>query len=208
MMRALGGLGLLVGVGFAVAASRIAFFGTGVALPRGEGALEGRLAPTETVAVPAGEPLIYGEVKLTRPGSRAMEQSWSTIVGSPTVTLQRPEGSVTVRLPTPDHWRGQVPVDTREGVESLEGLPVLGAVADEVRARLQPPFVVLVRGVREGDPIVGQREGDALTNVYVGERAELEAWLQRRERERWPAVVLLAVMAVVSLALGARGLKG
>lgn len=207
MIRALGGLAILVGLGFAGAAIYLGLFGTGVALPSGEGAVEGRVGPGPTTAVPAGEPLIYGEVKLARPGSPAMEQSWSTVVGSPDVTVQTPQGDVAVRLPPPDRWRGEVPVDTLEGVESIEGLPVLRDVADEVRARLQPPFVVLVRGVREGDSILGQRQGDTLTNVYVGERAELERWLQRRESERWPVVILLAVMAVVSLALGVRGLR-
>ena len=203
----LGVVALMVGLGMGIAAVRIALFGTGMALPAGPDAVEGRVGEGETVEVPAGAPLIYGEVKLTRPGSRAMEQSWSQLVGSPEVTVQTQGGQVQARLPTPDEWRGDVPVDVLERIETVEGLPVLGDIADEVRLRMQPPFTVLVRGLRAGDPILAERCGDTLMNVYVGERAELEQWLARRERDRWPVVVLLGAMALVSLALGVRGLR-
>ena len=207
MMRALGALAIVVGLGFGAAAGYIAAFGTGVALPTGPSAVEGELSPGPLVEVPAGAPLLYGEVKLTRPGSQAMEPSWSQPVGSAEVTVRTANGEVTARLPPPDRWRGEVPVDSREGVESLEGLPVVGEVADEARARLRPPFVVLVRGLRPGDAIVATRDGDVLRDVYVGERATLEAWIQQCEQGRWPVVVLLSVMAVVSIALGTRGLR-
>jgi hypothetical protein len=39
-------------------------------------------------------------------------------------------------------------------------------------------------------------------------RAELEAWIAARESGRWPIVGLLGIMAIVSLALGVRGLRG
>lgn len=207
MIRLLGALAILVGGAFGVASVQIGFVGTGVALPTGDSAVEGRVKAGQTTPSPAGEPFLYGEVKLTRPGSRAMEQSWSAVVGDPLVTLTTRDGDRQVRLSVPESWRGLSRLDTLENVADLEGLPVLGDVQEEVRGRLQPPYVVLVRALREGDHVIALSDGADLTDVYVGERAELEQWLQGREAGRWPIVVLLGVMALSSFGLGIRAFR-
>ncbi|MEM9073056.1 MAG: hypothetical protein AAGE52_31415 [Myxococcota bacterium] len=204
MKLALGALAIVVGIGFAFASVRIAVSGTGVALPEGPDAVTGVLAEGETHESPAGDAFLYGEVKLARPGSRAMEQSWSNTFGTRQLKITTEEGEVTLGFPPPDSWRGNLSVDSLENVEDLSTLPVLSEIEEEARQRMSPPYVVMVRAVRPGDHVVGLRDGDELRDVYVGEPAELSEWIQRRESERWPVVVLLGVMGLASIGLGVR----
>ncbi len=190
----LGGLGLFVAVK-----------GTGVSIPTGTHAVEGTIVASELTDSPAGEPFTYGEVKLTKAGSRAMEQSWSAPAGSPSVEIEVTGSSerLSVKLPEPSEWRGPIPSDTLE-VDSIEGMPVLGPLAEEARERVQPPYVVIVRALRPGDAIVALQTGRELTDLHVGTRAELNRWLAAQESGRWPVVFLLLVMSVASLLLGYR----
>lgn len=213
MKRALGILGLLVGATFGYVATSVAVRGTGQAVPSGVDVLEGRVAAPEGTALvesPVGEPFLYGEVRVTKGGSRAIDQAWTTVVGSAAIEVDTGERRMPLRLPHPEGWRRIDAVEHRE-VQTLEGLPHLDAL-DDVERLGPPPYVVVVTAVRAGDPIVARvgsegSDGEA-RDVHLGERAELEAWIAARESGRWPIVGLLGIMAIVSLALGVRGLRG
>jgi hypothetical protein len=209
MKRALAGLGLLVGITFGYVAIHVAVRGTGASVPSGVDVLEGRVAPAEEGALvdsPVGEPFLYGEVRVTKGGSKAVDQAWTTIVGDPGIEIDTGGRLMPLRLPHPDAWRSVGQPEHRE-VESIEGLPHLEALDDLDRLG-PPPYFIVVRAVRPGDPIIARAGEEEATDVHLGERAELEAWIAARESGRWPIVGLLGIMALVSLALGVRGIRG
>ncbi len=197
----------ITGVGFGGVAYDITVNGTGARVPTGSGAIEGTLVASELVEVPAGDPVLFGEVRLTQPGSGAVDHSWSMPVGEARQRVLTADGEVEVVLPSAREWKGPVQPDHRQ-VESVEGLAVISE-ADDVASRLgAPPYQVLVTAFRPGDPVVARRADDGtLSQVYPGERAELESWVSTQESRRWPIVGLLAVMCFASLMLSWRSWK-
>lgn len=209
MKRALAILGLLVGATFGYVATNVAVRGTGASVPSGVDVLEGRVVAPEGVALvesPVGEPFLYGEVRVTKGGSQAVDQAWTTVVGSAAIEVDTGGRRMPLRLPHPEGWRRTERPEHRE-VQTLEGLPHLEAL-DDVERLGPPPYVVIVSAVRPGDPIIARAGEEEASDVHLGERAELEAWIAARESGRWPIVGLLGIMAIVSLALGVRGLRG
>lgn len=209
MKRALGIVGLLVGVTFGYVATSVAVRGTGAAVPTGVDVLEGQVALPEGVELvesPVGEPFLYGEVRVTKGGSKAIDQSWTTVVGHAGIEIDTGERRMPVTLPHPSEWRRitqpeHVEVESVEGLAHLEGL-------DDLERLGPPPYFVLVTAVRPGDPIIVRAGGEEAAEVHLGVRAELEAWISERESGRWPIVGLLGIMALVSLGLAYRGLRG
>ncbi len=204
MQRALGILAAITGLAFGYAAVHISLFGSGASLPV-ENALETNVADVTTIPGPAGEDFAFGEVIITRPGTRGVEQSWTGIYGERDLTMANGE---TYTMPDPREWEGIVPFDYVEvnELEALSGMPLATDGAEEVSRHIPPPYVVGVHALRPGDSIVAEVSGDSLTNVHVGSRAELEEWLGNRENGRWPAVALLGVMAFVSVLFARRSL--
>lgn len=189
-------IAMLAGVGFSYAALQLAVMGTGMEVPED---VVGEVGEGELHESPVGDPFLYGEVRLARPGSQAFEQSWSAEEGDPRVVVD----GETYRLPPPARWQGLMRVDTLE-VQSLAGLPVVGAIEEEARDRLQPPYLVVVKALRPGDLVAMEVEGQRALDVWVGGVDELRAWHARREGERWPIVVMFGVLGLASLALGWR----
>lgn len=199
MKQLAGIIALLAGVGFSYASIQLAVSGTGMEVPED---VVGTVGEGELHESPAGQPFLYGEVRLARSGSQAFEQSWSATEGDPEVVVD----GETYRFPAPDRWQGLVPADTVE-VQSVAGLPVVGAIEEEARERMQPPYVVIVKAIRPGDQVALDVEGDQARVVYVGELDELRAWHDQREGERWPIVIMLGVLGLASLGLGWRVMR-
>lgn len=199
MKQAAGIIALLGGVGFGYAAAQLAIAGTGMEVPDD---VVGEIEPGELHESPVGDPFVYGEVRLARPGSQAFEQTWSAVEGDPEITV----GGESYRIPLPGQWQGLVPSDSRE-VESLAGMPVVGSIQEEARERMQPPYLVMVEALRPGDPVAMEIEDGRAITLYVGELEELRRWHAAREKERWPIVVLLGVLALASLVLGWRMIR-
>lgn len=199
MKQLAGFIALLAGVGFSYASIQLAVSGTGMEVPED---VVGTVGEGELHESPAGAPFLYGEVRLARSGSQAFEQSWSANEGDPAVVVD----GQTYRFPPPDSWQGLVSADTVE-VQSVAGLPVVGAIEDEVQERMQPPYVVIVKAIRPGDEVALEVEGNQARVVYVGELEELRTWHSQREGERWPIVILLGVLGLASLALGWRVMR-
>ena len=203
--QALGVVAIAAGLGFGYVATSVATEGTGMALPEGADVVEGDVAEAPLRDAPFGDPFVFGEVRVSRSGSRAIEQSWSTVIGSPQVVLEGEGREERVTLPFPAAWKGAVPLEVRD-LASLDEVELdLEADESEIRERLgAPPYVAAVRAVRPGDHVIGRRGDESLVDVYVGSRAELEEWIAQREQGRWPVVGLMGVMAFVSLLLGFR----
>ncbi len=202
-------MGLLVGATFGYVATSVAVRGTGASVPSGVDVLEGQVAAPEGVALvesPVGEPFVYGEVRVTKGGSKAVDQAWTTVVGSAAIEVDTGGRRMPLRLPHPESWRQVSPPEHRE-VESIEGLPQLEAL-DDLERLGPPPYVVVVRAVRPGDAIIARAGEEEATDVHLGEREAFEAWIAEREAGRWPIVGLLGIMALVSLGLAYRGLRG
>ena len=196
MKQAAAVIALLTGAALVYASARLGISGTGMEVPSD---VVGEIAQGELHDSPAGEPFLYGEVRLARPGSQAFEQSWSANEGVAEIVVD----GKTYRVPSPATWQGVVPVDTLE-VQSLAGLPVVGDIEDEARERLQPPFLIIVKALRPGDAVAMELDGDRAVALYVGELDELRAWHDARENERWPIVILLGVLGFASVMLGWR----
>jgi len=189
---------LVAGCAFSYVAFSVAVEGTGAKLPSGANVIEGTIAEGTTVRVPAGAPVRYGDLIVTDPhASRAVDHHWSTPVGEPEVLVQTTDGERTVTLPPARDWKGPVVEDTLE-VNALDGIPIAGE-HPEIAERQGPPYLLIVRGVRTGDAIVGATDGDEVVELYIGDRATLEAYLEQREAMRWPMVGLMAIMALTSL---------
>lgn len=199
MKQAAGVIALLGGVGFAYAAIQLAISGTGMEVPED---VVGEIEAGELHESPVGEPFLYGEVRLARPGAQAFEQSWSAVEGDPEIVVN----GESYRVPLPGQWQGLVPADSSE-VQALAGLPVVGAIEEEARERMQPPYLVMVEALRPGDRVAMEVDGDRVLTLYVGELSELRAWHAARENERWPIVVMLGVLGLASLVLGWRMIR-
>ena len=76
--QALGVVAIAAGLGFGYVATSVATEGTGMALPEGADVVEGDVAEAPLRDAPFGDPFVFGEVRVSRSGSRAIEQSWST----------------------------------------------------------------------------------------------------------------------------------
>ena len=191
-------LALTVGVAFVYVALSVAVEGTGAELPSGPGVLEGTIAEGDTVRVPAGPPVRYGDLIVTDPNaSRAVDHHWSTPVGEPEVLVQTAEGERTVTLPPAKDWKGPVPEDKLQ-VDSLVGIPIAGE-HPEIEERQGPPYLLIVRGLRTGDAIVAATEGDEVVELYLGDRETLQAFISQREAMRWPMVGLMGIVGLTSL---------
>ena len=202
-------MGLLVGATFGYVATSVAVRGTGASVPSGVDVLEGQVVAPEGVALvesPVGEPFLYGEVRVTKGGSKAVDQAWTTVVGSAAIEVDTGGRRMPLRLPHPEGWRQVSPPEHRE-VESIEGLAQLEAL-DDIDRLGPPPYVVVVRALRPGDAIIARAGEEEASDVHLGERAAFEAWIAEREAGRWPIVGLLGIMALVSLGLAYRGLRG
>lgn len=207
MKRAFSVLALLVGVSFGYVAARVGLQGTGAQAPVGVDVLEGRVAApsgAELIDSPVGEPFLYGEIRLTKGGSRAIDTSWRSIVGSPAIEIDTGGRKMPVRLPHPERWRSAAP-PTFEEIRSLDGLPHLEGIEGVDRLG-PPPYLLIVTAVRPGDAIIARAGGEEARDVHLGTREEIDAWVVAHERGRWPIVGLMALMAIVSLGLGIRGL--
>jgi hypothetical protein len=191
---------LALGGAFAYVAVSVAVEGTGATLPSGGDLLEGTIAEGESVRVPAGAPVRYGDLIVTAPGaSRAVDHHWSTPVGEPEVLVDTAEGQRTLSLPPARDWKGPVEESKLE-VDSLIGIPIVEE-HPEIAERQGPPYLLIVRGVRTGDDIVAKVEGDEVVELYLGDRPTLEAFFEQREAMRWPMVGLMAIVGLTSLLL-------
>lgn len=191
---------LTLGCAFVYVAISIAVEGTGAALPSGPNVLEGTIAEGDHVRVPAGAPVRYGDLIVTDPNaSRAIDHHWSTPIGEPEVVVQTADGERTVSLPPARDWMGPVEEATLE-VDSLAGIPIVDE-HPEIGERQGPPYLLIVRGVRTGDPIVAALDGDEVSELYLGDRDTLEAHLAQREAMRFPMVGLMAIVGLSSLLL-------
>ncbi|MBO6938565.1 MAG: hypothetical protein JJ863_26595 [Deltaproteobacteria bacterium] len=191
-------IALTAGCAFSYVAFSVAVEGTGAELPTGANVIEGTIVEGDTVRVPAGAPVRYGDLIVTDPhASRAVDHHWSTPVGEPEVAVQTADGERTVTLPPARDWKGPVAEETLE-VSALDGIPIAGE-HPEIAERQGPPYLLIVRGLRTGDAIVGATDGDEVTELYVGDRAQLEAFMGQREAMRWPMVGLMAIMGLTSL---------
>ncbi len=189
---------LTAGCAFAYVTFSVAVEGTGAELPSGADVVEGTIAEGDTVRVPAGAPVRYGDLIVTDPNaSRAVDHHWSTPVGEPEVVVQTADGERTVTLPPARDWKGPVVEETLQ-VDALDGIPIAGE-HPEIAERQGPPYLLIVRGVRTGDAVVGATDGDEVTELYIGDRDTLEAYLAQREAMRWPMVGLMGIMAITSL---------
>lgn len=202
--KLLGAAAGLIGVVFGGVAYDVAVNGTGMEIPRGDDVVEGTLMAGDATEVPTGEPILFGEVRLTQPGSGAVDHSWTAVVGEAQQRVRTSSGEVEVTLPHPREWKGPIEPDHTQ-VDGVAGLPVVED-ADDVTERLgAPPYQLLVTAFRQGDPIIARRAADGrLSEVYPGERATLEAWRDQQEGRRWPIVALMAVMCLSSLMLSWR----
>lgn len=189
------------GLAFMGVAASVALSGTGAEIPAGENVIEGMIAQGRAIPSPAGDDFLYGEVRIARPGaSAAVDHSWSTPAGDARVVVTTEDGPARMELPPISEWRGLVPVDQRE-VMHLDGLPIVSD-AEEVDARMEPPYLIVVRALREGDALIARVEDEAALEVHIGSRAELQAELDGREAMRWPIVGLMAVMGLAMLGVG------
>lgn len=189
---------LASGCAFVYVALSVAFEGTGAELPSGPNVLEGTIGSGDTVRVPAGAPVRYGDLIVTDPAaSRAVDHHWSTPVGDPEVVVQTADGERRVTLPPARDWKGPVPEDKLQ-VDSLDGIPVAGE-HPEIGERQGPPYLLIVRGVRTGDTIVAATDGDEVVELYLGDRETLQAFLSQREAMRWPMVGLMGIVGITAL---------
>ena len=195
----IGGLvALITGCAFSYVAFSVAVEGTGAKLPSGANVIEGTIAEGVSTRVPAGAPVRYGDLIVTDPNaSRVVDHHWSTPVGEAEVLVQTADGERTVTLPPAREWKGPVVEDSLE-VDALDGVPIAGEHL-EIAERQGPPYLLIVRGVRTGDAILGTTDGDEVVELYIGDRAMLEAYLEEREAMRWPMVGLMGIMALTSL---------
>ncbi|MBK6576273.1 MAG: hypothetical protein IPG17_08765 [Sandaracinaceae bacterium] len=197
---------ILVGLGCAALGLDVALNGAEPDLPSPEQSVEGTLEDGPLTPSPAGDPFLYGEVRVAdQPGPNAPHHRGN--YGEPTLAVRQASGEVVrVQFNSPEAWRVDAPDrdDVRE-VMSLARLPLVGDVDTE--RRLNPPFHVRVRALRPGDAVLVEvRDGVAL-RTYLGERAKHEELHARRESMRWPMVALLLVLGVVSVLGGARLLR-
>lgn len=193
-------IALALGGAFVYVAISVATQGTGAALPSGPDVIEGTIGEGESVRVPAGAPVRYGDLIVTDPGaSRAVDHHWSTPVGEAELVVDTSDGPRTLTLPPARDWKGPVP-ETKEQVDSLIGIPIVSE-HPEIGDRQGPPYLLIVRGVRTGDPVVAKAEGDQVVELYLGDRPTLEAFFDQREAMRWPMVGLMAIVGLTSLLL-------
>ena len=193
---------LVLGGAFLYVAGSVALQGTGAAIPTGPDVVEGTLVEGTSVRVPAGAPMQYGNIVVTDPAaSRAVDHHFSAPVGEPEVRVATAEGERTIRLPPADDWKGPVEEETLQ-IDSLVGVPVVDEYP-EIGERQGPPYLIIVKGLRTGDAIVAQTDGDEVVELHVGSREQLEAFLEQREAMRWPMVGLMAIVGLTSLILAA-----
>lgn len=200
------GVMILVGLGCSALGLYVAINGAEPPLPSPEHSVEGTLEDGPLASSPAGDPFLYGEVRVAdQPGPNAPHHRGN--YGEPNLAVRQASGEVVrVRFNSPDEWRVDAPDrDDLTQVMSLETLPLVGLV--ETERRLNPPFHVRVRALRPGDHVLAEvRDGVAL-RTYLGDRAKHEELHARRESMRWPMVALLLVLGVVSIFGGARLLR-
>ncbi len=128
-----------------------------------------------------------------------MDHHWSSPVGDAEVEVDTDDGPRTLTLPPARDWKG--PVDeAKQEVDSLVGIPIVDE-HPEITERQGPPYLLIVRGVRTGDAIVAKTRGDEVVELYLGDRATLEAFFEQREAMRWPMVGLMAIVGLTSLLL-------
>jgi len=197
---------ILVGLSCSALGLDVALNGAEPPIPPPARSVEGTLEDGPLTQSPAGEPFLYGEVRVAdQPGPNAPHHRGN--YGEPTLGVRQTSGEVVqVRFDFPEEWRVDAldRDDVRE-VMSLARLPLVSEVDTE--RRLNPPFHVRVRALRPGDAVVVHvRDGVAL-RTYLGDRAKHEELHARRESMRWPMVALLLVLGVVSLFGGARLLR-
>lgn len=197
---------IAVGLGCAALGVDVAVNGAEPPLPPPERSVEGTLAPGPLTASPAGEPFLYGEVRVAdQPGPNAPHHRGN--YGAPELELRTLAGeTVRVRFDSPDAWRVDSPQrdDVRE-VMSLARLPLVAEIDTE--RRLNPPFHLRVRALRPGDHVVVDVRDGVAQRTYLGERSVHEQLHAQRESLRWPMVALLLVLAVVSVFGGVRLLR-
>jgi hypothetical protein len=197
---------IAISVGCAVLGVEVAWNGAESPLPPPERSVEGTLEPGALTPSPAGEPFLYGEVRVAdQPGPNAPHHRGN--YGEPALDVRTAAGDVVrVRFDEPATWRLDTPDrdDVRE-VMSLTRLPIVAELDTE--RRLNPPFHVRVRALRPGDQVVLAVQDGVVQRTYLGERATHAQLHARRESMRWPMVVLLFVLAVVSVFGGVRLLR-
>ncbi|MEM7604232.1 MAG: hypothetical protein AAF411_02655 [Myxococcota bacterium] len=203
----------LSALAFGAAAVSVAVRGTGASIPQGATVVEGEVLAGRLTRSPAGEDFLVGEVTLGRPAaSTAVDHRWRGPAGDRTLGVETSAGTVVVEVPPVSEWRGRPATDERV-VQRLDGLPIVSDV-DGVEAQLTPPYAIAVRALRPGDAIVAElgaaprvganESAQAVAQLFVGTRAQLEGDLRQREAMRWPMVFLLGLMAVACGVLALR----
>lgn len=210
-LRRLGSLVVgFLGAGMLVLGSHVAIAGTGATLPSGSNVREGRVAlDAPTVEAPIGEPIVFGEVRVRQEGvgSGPVDQDFSAIGGSERVRVTLGDETRELELPLPGTWKGPVqPEET--SVEGLAGLPIITESAGEITERWPPPYILVQKALRRGDPLTLVFAGDTVSELWPGEREAIERWQTRQEQGRWPIVILLLIMAGASLLMSYRLFAG
>ena len=193
---------------FGAGTLRLALHGTGAQLPTGDDVIEGVVADGPTVPSPVGLPFLYGRVALTVPeaakpvGKRFGRMFWSETFGDPTVTIVDADGGRhRWSLPDPKIWQ-EAPTDYLAAA-SLAGKPLVADAPHWREHREQTGTIGIgVVAVRPGDAIIAGPK-----TLHFGTRAQLEGLYASREAMRWPIVGLLAIMGLVSLALGVKAIR-
>lgn len=198
---------LFVCVGLAVGAfaADVALRGAEPAIPSVSASIEGEVLPGEALRSPVGEPFLYGEVRIQdadNTNTNVGTVHWRGTFGSPDIRVRTSAGERSVRLPPPGHWRTLDGTDDTQEVAGLGGLPIVGNV--RVDRRISPPFRLTARVLRAGDHVIVAKDAGARVGLYVGSRADHVAFRAMRESGRWPIVVLLGIMSVLSFVVARR----
>lgn len=200
------GVMILVGLGCGALGLDVGLNGAEPPIPPPERSVEGTLEDGPLTASPAGDPFLYGEVRVAdQPGPNAPHHRGN--YGTPELQVRRASGEVVpVTFDSPEDWRVDAPDrdDVRE-VMTLARLPLVGDVDTE--RRLNPPFHLRVRALRPGDEVLVEVVDGRAVRTYLGDRATHQALHAGREGMRWPMVALLMVLGVVSIFGGARLLR-
>jgi hypothetical protein len=198
-----------LGAAIALFAANIAWKGADPAIPGPSASYEGEVLPGTTLRSPVGEPFSYGEIRIQDADNTSTNIGtvhWRGTFGSPNVRIRTRHGEQAVHLPPPARWRILDGTEDSQEVAGLGGLPIVSDVT--VDRRISPPFRLTARAIRPGDHILVAKDPSARVRVYVGSRAEHAALRAAHESERWPIVVLLGLMAVISFYVARRVLAG
>ncbi len=209
MRRVLAIAALVAGASFVALGAHVAIFGAERPLPEGPDRVEGDVLDGTTTPSPAGEPALYGRVRVrsAAPDGKSMMHVDRTF-GDPGVRVGTAGGPRALHLPSPDDWRVPEGHDDRAVVEDLAALPLLEREdVDRVERAMPGPYEVTVRAVRPGDHVVA-RAGATASRVAVGDPSALARDGAAQDAARFPIVALLLVVGIASCVAGALAWRG